>query len=283
MSIYPGAIVGSVEIDGEQVGYVDSARSRDVAPPLVLLHGSGGSAQAHFGTVFPMFASRRRVIAIDYGRTDAPETPLTVEHLAAKVRAVIRETTPGVRVDLLGYSLGAAVAVQYAAVNGDDVHSLTLAAGWLRTDAHQRLRNTLWHHLHASGDEGLAMFSVLSAYGSPYLAKRTPGEISTMIERSRPGPDRVRQMRLNADLDVTDAALTVQVPTLIIGGDHDQMAPVKHSRELLGAIPDARLALVRSGHAMFTERPAEIFQIVDEFTLDPGAHPAGSTLPRLVI
>lgn len=284
MSIYPGAVVGTVEVDGEEVGYVDSVGSRDLAPPIVLVHGSGGTARTHFGTIFPMFASRRRVIAVEYGSTDPdPASGLTVATLAEKVAGVLEAVAPQTRVDLLGYSLGGAVAIRYAATRPSSVHTLTVAAGWLRTDAHQRLRNRLWHRLHAAGDESLALFSVLSAYGAPYLAKRTPTEMDALVERSKPGPDRLRQMQLNATLDVTDDALAVQAPTLIIGGDHDQMAPLRHSRELLGAIRDARLVQVRSGHAMFTERPAEIFQVVDEFVRRPAAHPAGATLPRLVI
>lgn len=283
MSIYPGAVVGTVEVNGEEVGYVDSVGSRDLAPPIVLVHGSGGSARTHFGTIFPMFASRRRVIAVEYGSAAPSEDDLTVDALAGKVAGVLDAVAPQTRVDMLGYSLGGAVSIRYAAMRPSSVHTLTVAAGWMRTDPHQRLRNTLWHRLHAAGDESLALFSVLSAYGAPYLAKRTPAEMDALIARSQPGPDRLRQMRLNATLDVTDDALAVQTPTLIIAGDHDQMAPIRHSRELLGAIPDARLVQVRAGHAMFTERPAEIFQIVDEFVRNPAAHPAGSTLPRLVI
>lgn len=284
MSIYPGALESAVVVDGERVPYVDSRRSKDPVAPVLLIHGSGGTALRHFGSLYPMFANRRRVIALDYGSETADESiPLTLETLVAKVRAVLDETIGSVPVDVVGYSLGAAVAIRLAATESPRVRTLTTVAGWLRTDEQQRLRNAVWRHLYDVDAASLAQFSVLNAYGAPYLAKLTPSESAGLVRRSSPGPDRRRQMSLNAELDVLETATRVKAPTLVIGAVHDQIAPLHHSRQILGAVPDARLATVSAGHAVLTERPAEVFQLIDEFMLDPAASRPGTVLPRILV
>lgn len=283
MSIYPGANESEVEVDGDVVPYVDSIRSRGEPRPIVLVHGSGGTARSHFGALFPMLANRRRVIALDYGAVPAPGRELTLDTIVAKIGAVLDETAPGEPVDLVGYSLGAVASIAFAAERPRRCASLTLIAGWLRTDSHQRLRNRVWHSLFESGSDALGAFGVLNAYGAPYLAKLGPAEAAALVERSSPGPDRARQMRLIAEVDVLEAATRVSAPTLIVGCVHDQIAPLHHSRQMLGAILDARMAQVRAGHAVLTERPAEVYQLIDAFTQRPDEHPAGARVPPIVV
>lgn len=283
MSIYPGANESEVEVDGDVVPYVDSVRSKGEPRPIVLVHGSGGTARSHFGALFPMLASRRRVIALDYGSVPAPDRELTLDAVVAKVRAVLDDAVPGEPVDLVGYSLGAVVSIALAAERPERCASLTLIAGWLRTDSHQRIRNRVWRTLFEAGSDALGAFAVLNAYSAQYLAKLSPAEAAALVERSSPGPDRARQMRLNAEVDVLEAATRVSAPTLIIGCDHDQIAPLHHSRQMLGAIGDARMARVRAGHAVLTERPAEVYQLVDAFTQRPDEYPAGAHIPPIVV
>lgn len=284
MSIYPGVLEAEVRVHGERVPFVDSQTARDPGAPMVLIHGSGGTAAAHYGALYPMFANRRRVIALDYGDPEAGTQPdLSVEFLADKVIAVLDATAGQIPVDVVGYSLGAAVALTVAAAQPDRIRTVTTIGGWLRSDEHQRLRNAVWQHLYSTDAPQLAEFGVLNAYGAPYLSRRSPAEVKALVQRSRPGPDRARQMQLNASLDVVDIATRVSAPTLVVGALHDQIAPIHHSRQILGAVPDARLATVNSGHAVLTERPAEVYQLIDDFTNAPGAHPSGSTIPAIVV
>jgi pimeloyl-ACP methyl ester carboxylesterase len=145
------------------------------------------------------------------------------------------------------------------------------------------MRNAVWCHLHDNDAEVLGHFAVLNAYGAPYLAKLSAADAAALVARSRPGPDRRRQMALNASLDVVEVATRVQAPTLVIAAQHDQIAPLHHSWQILGAVPDARLAQVRAGHAVLTERPAEVYQLIDAFTQCPDSDPAGTMLGPIVV
>ncbi|WP_157962461.1 alpha/beta fold hydrolase [Homoserinimonas sp. OAct 916] len=282
MSIYPGVVEAFVSVDGVNVPVYDSGHDAQARRPLVLVHGSGGTAEKHFGLLFPMLAARRRVIAFDYGE-EGREDPLTLDHLVNKLAGVTEYSSPGGQVDVVGYSLGAVIATAYAARNRDRVASLVAIAGWIATDPQQRLRNELYRTLQESGSEALGSFQVLMAFGTAYLAGKPWAEVQAMADASRPGPDRARQMLLNSSIDLTGEAEKVEAPTLVVGCTDDQIAPIRQSRLLFGAIHDARFAEVKAGHAVMSERPAEIFQLIDSFTQAPDETAPGTRLPHLII
>ena len=83
--------------------------------PLVILHGGVG-AHEMFGPNLPMLAASRRVIAVHlqgHGRTADIDRPLRYELMADDIATLLSHL--GItEVDLLGYSLGAGVALQTA-------------------------------------------------------------------------------------------------------------------------------------------------------------------------
>jgi pimeloyl-ACP methyl ester carboxylesterase len=98
-------------VNGLQLYY--ELHGRASAKPLVILHGGVGGI-AMFGPNLPVLAERRRVIAVElqgHGRTVDIDRPLRYEYMAddiAGLLAVLRID----RADLMGYSLGAGVALQ---------------------------------------------------------------------------------------------------------------------------------------------------------------------------
>ena len=97
--------------------------------PLVLLHGGIGSGEM-FATLAPALAAAgRRVIRIDlqgHGRTGDVDRPLNVAVMADDVAGVIGQL--GGKVDLLGYSLGAGVALRLALQHPELVDDLILVS-----------------------------------------------------------------------------------------------------------------------------------------------------------
>lgn len=274
MTFLPSVRQGVVQRPGADVTYYDSSDPSDPRTPVVLLHGTGGSAESHFWALFPMLAERHRVIALDFAE---PATP-GVDALADQVEAVLAELSPGRGVTLLGYSLGAVVAAFIAGRQPALVERLVLVAGWMRTDQQQRLRHDVWGTLHAARSPATAQLAVFTAYSAAYLRARTPAELAELLRRAASGPDRTTAMRINRDVDITEQVVAVQAPTLVVGCREDQMVPVHHSRLLFGGIRDARYAELDSGHAVVHERPAELFGVVSQFIQEPGRSPAGSVL-----
>ncbi len=111
----------TVTVDGGEVTYFDSVETHDGRRPLVLVHGTSGSTAAHYGQIFPMLATRTRVISADWSPLADPSAPLTVEALADQVMAAVNDAIGEEPFDLVGYSLGAAVAEHIAATQGERV------------------------------------------------------------------------------------------------------------------------------------------------------------------
>lgn len=272
MKIHPDAHEGTVQVGGLVVPFHDTLAPQDIRETIVLVHGTGGSAATHFRTLYPMLAARYRVLALDL---QTPAEDLTLECYAAQVGAVIQKQVPGTPVHLLGYSLGALVASAVAASQPELVRSLSLVAGWISADNQQLLRNGIWDKLFATDHELLREFVTFTAFGPPFLAGRSKGEVEQLVS-SRVFPEGIaQQMELNRSADIGEVLGSIGAPTLVIAGRHDAMVPARQTQLLYGAIPDARYATIDSGHAIVHERPAQLFQIVNEFITDPRATPAG--------
>ncbi len=102
---------------------------RGSGQPLVLLHGGVGAIEM-FAPILPALAAGQRLIAVDlqaHGRTADIARPLRVELLADDVAALLRYL--GIdRADLMGYSLGGAVALQTAIRHPQVVRKLVVVS-----------------------------------------------------------------------------------------------------------------------------------------------------------
>ena len=270
---------GELVVDGASVRFYDSRESRGSRNPIVLIHGTTGSTAVHFGFLFPMLATRQRVVSIDLGQ---PTGELTIDSFRRQVEAVIDRVLPDESITLLGYSLGAVVAATVAAARPEKIENLILVAGWAKTDAQQVLRNNVWNALYASGDkDALAQFTVFCAFGHPFVGARTMLELEPAIAAVNVTEFGVAQMRVNRDIDIVDRLGAITANTLVIGCQFDQMVPNRHSLDLFGAIENARYTEIPSGHAVVFERPAELHKHVDNFAADPSRYPAGTRIPAV--
>jgi pimeloyl-ACP methyl ester carboxylesterase len=100
--------------------------------PLVVLQGSFCTVEICFGQMLPTLAAKRQVILIDqqgHGRTLlAKNHPFTVTQMTKDSVAVMKKL--GIqKADVLGYSTGAAIALELAITNPELVNKLALISG----------------------------------------------------------------------------------------------------------------------------------------------------------
>jgi len=100
--------------------------------PLVLLHGGYGTGEM-YAAIMPSLASGRRVITVDlqgHGRTADADRPLRFQTMGDDVAALIRHLGlgPGAEADVMGYSLGAGVALRTAIQHPDLVRRLVIVS-----------------------------------------------------------------------------------------------------------------------------------------------------------
>jgi pimeloyl-ACP methyl ester carboxylesterase len=263
----------TVDVGGVTVEYRIAGPEND-RDPIVLVHGSAGNIDRHFGFIFPMMAFRQRVIALNMA--DPGTETLELEHLVAQVKAVIDDAVPSGPVTLLGNSLGSVVAAKTAAELGSTrVPKLILIAGWVKTDTHQSLRNRLWRKTCDIDPRLTAEFMTLTAFSPYYMSTRTVEEMTAGSARLVMTPFIEKQYELNARIDITDECAQIRSKTLIVAGTDDFMVPRRHQKMLFGAIENSTYTEIPSGHAIVIERPAELFSHIDRFCKRPDLYPAG--------
>ncbi len=113
--------------------------------PLVVLQGSFCTVEICFGKMLPTLAARRQVILIDqqgHGRTRMGKNhPFTVTQMKKDSIAVMKKL--GIRkADVLGYSTGAAVALELAITNPELVNKLVLLSGVVQGDRRRARSST---------------------------------------------------------------------------------------------------------------------------------------------
>jgi len=125
--------------------------------PVILIHGALSGIGTSFGTILPLLARTRRVIAVElqaHGRTPDIDRPLTVENFAADVLELL-DRLGIATADVLGWSLGAQVALRLGTDHPARVGRLVLASvcydlGGLYPGLLDGIQDLRPEHLHGS-------------------------------------------------------------------------------------------------------------------------------------
>lgn len=271
---------GTIEVDGLVTPYYDSGTDHEGQLPLVLVHGSAGTTRLHFNFLYPLLATNRRVIALDW--QTPTDRPLEVDIIVDQILAVVDRVVPGREVAIMGYSLGAVAAIATAAARPEQVRRLIPVAGWMKSDAHQEFFARVWQDLHKANSPQLVPFTLRSALGAPFMVSLLKEQLEMILSMTALGPEVASQMELNSRVDITERLEKVTATSLIVAFTYDNLVPLHHGSQLFGAIEDSRYVEIQCGHSVFIERPAELLRAVDMFLLNPTAYPAGATIPPLV-
>ena len=261
---------------GLHVGCLDAGASRlSGAPPLVLLHGIGAD-HGEWALTLRLFARGRRVVAMDllgHGRSDKPAGPGVEYRIRLLADAVVDgiEALPDrpERVDLLGHSLGGAVALDVVRRYPRLVRRLILV-----DTAGQPVEETI-DVLAASlpfvpGSYADARRLLSTSVNSRFLGHPLVALAATLYKGRR--KNRPQLMKLVASMAAGEDAVKprdlAKIPheTLVVWGDRDRIFPLAAGHRLVRGLPNARLeVLPRCGHVPPTERPVAFARRVIAF------------------
>ncbi|TMR09546.1 alpha/beta fold hydrolase [Nonomuraea turkmeniaca] len=190
---------------------------------------------------------------VHYGRAGSdPGGELTLDLLAGQVAAAFEGPS-----DLVGFSLGAAVAAAVAAERPDLVRRLVLIAGWTHlADFRLELGLRTWARLAATDPEIFAAYGPLMAFSPEHVNEALLGE---------PPRGTLRQIELDLRIDLRDLLPKITAPTLVIGNTRDCLIPVEHARALHAALPGSEYAELDGGHVILHERPTEVTALIRDF------------------
>jgi 2-succinyl-6-hydroxy-2,4-cyclohexadiene-1-carboxylate synthase len=243
--------------------------------PLVMAHGftQTGRLWGQFGA---LLAGRRRLVQVDLpghadsgaARADLPEGGDLLIDSALAALAALDEPGADTRVDLLGYSLGARMALHAALARPERLRSLVLigATGGIDDPGSRDARRTrdeqMADELESSGD--VAAF-LRRWTGAPMFAGLRP-DAADLGERARNTPaglaSSLRLAGTGTQQPLWDRLGGLSVPTLVLAGADDPRF-VEHGRRLARTLPSAVLTLVAgAGHAAHLHRPGPAARIV---------------------
>lgn len=208
------------------------------APPLLLLHGAGSTAQTTYGQVMDRFARHYRVIAPEqqaHGHTADIDRPLGFDLMADDTAALLEHLNV-ILADVVGFSAGSVVAQHLALRHPTLVRRLVLASAFF---ARRGLPDALWSSFdQASPDQMPPPLREAALAAAP-----DPETFPQMFAKQ------VELMRSFRDLDVVDLR-RITVPTLVMVGDADVMS-VEHASEH-ARILSAKLAVFPGcGHGSY--------------------------------
>jgi pimeloyl-ACP methyl ester carboxylesterase len=123
----PGTTSGYMPVNGLNMYY----EIHGDGSPLALFHGAMGTIDSCFANLLPALAATRQVVAIElqgHGHTADIDRPLSYRQMAADAAVLLQALGIGMA-DLVGYSLGGAVALQLAMQHPGMVRRVVFAGG----------------------------------------------------------------------------------------------------------------------------------------------------------
>lgn len=173
------------------------------------------------------------------GLSDAYEGPRTMALELDTIRAVT-EAIGATRLDVLGWSLGAAVAAAWAADRPEAVSRLVLYGGWAvgASIGDEASQGHMLGLLRTHWGLGSDLLTDLFAPDADAGARRTLARYQRAASSAETA---VALLRLAYELDVMADLARIQAPTLVLHRRGDRAAPVEGARTLARAIPDAEL------------------------------------------
>jgi len=217
--------------------------------PLVLMHGAFGNTII-ISDMISALAATHRVIAVDlqgHGRTPDVDRPLRPETMADDIAELLSELGIG-QADIMGYSLGGAVAMQVAIRHPGVVRKLVVVSSVYKRRA--------W------SDQTLAQMDQMGP-GLGEMLKQTP--FYTTHSRPQDWDTLIAKVceSVKVDYDRTNEIARMAAPTLLVFGSNDVMR-AEHPREFLGLLKDGRLEIVAEATHQTVFTPA-IVPVVNDF------------------
>ncbi|MDA0638441.1 alpha/beta hydrolase [Nonomuraea sp. MCN248] len=260
----PGVTPGKIETARGTFAVLEALPATGVVErgPAILLPGVTGSKEDFIAVLQTLALSGRRVLAVDLrGQYETPggddPAAYTCAALGADIDALAQQAGDGEPVHLVGHSFGGLVAREAVIDGRTKFGSLTLLgsgpagitgrraehARWLaRTIPASGLRH-VWH----AGFEPDALAAEVPddilAFLRERLLANAPTGLATMAAEVVSAPDRTDELR------------QIELPTLVLYGEHDDGWPAETQQEMAAALGAECVVVPGAAHSPAVEAP----------------------------
>jgi pimeloyl-ACP methyl ester carboxylesterase len=237
--------------------------------PLVLVMGYGGSLHAWPHSFVQQLSQRQEVIVFDNrgtGRSYRPNliSDFSVSNFAKDLQGLVDHLKLP-KINLLGYSLGGCIALQFAYENPQRVNQLilmsTTAGGALYTSPGEDVLNRL---LNPQGDSVQEMFMdtfslCLSESNKQKYDKELIEIFQSSSEYLAPRITLTGQIKAYREFDAKAFLAKIVQQVKIIHGKDDRLTPVDNARKLADHLANAELIILDNcEHCPHIEQPSRI-------------------------
>lgn len=255
-------------------------RAAGEGEPIVFVHGVGMNKDV-WAPQLDAFAGTHRVVVYDmlgHGESPLPPAAPTLGDYADQLRRLLDELGLG-RANLVGHSMGALVALAFAAAQPERV--LRLAALNAVHDRTPEQRAAVEARAAALAAEGIGATldgTLARWFGEPgdgSLAGKAR-QVQAWLEAADPvGYVRAYRLFATADRALVDKLDRLAMPTLFLTGEHDRNSSPEMSRRMAALAPQGMArALPGERHMMAFTSPESVNPVLREFLatpLPPGA------------
>jgi pimeloyl-ACP methyl ester carboxylesterase len=230
--------------------------NRDASESIFLIHGIGDNASRDWDRQLIMLAEQFHIITIDlsgFGHSEQGDKPYTPENYAALLNFVAAYYAIQ-RFYLIGHSMGASIAMLYAAKFPQRVNRLVVvdAAGILH-------RIAIGKYVIASGINGPAGGTDKVESYVVKIIEKLEGLFSLFSDDVAKESEHARAGIELLDYDFGQTLDKIRTPTLIIWGAEDQIAPLRTAKVLNYRIKDSQLKVIQGAGHMPMKEESELF------------------------
>lgn len=256
-----GVHQNSVDVHGHPWNYLESGSAAN--RPMILLHGFGTSREAVM-SMMPWFADTHHCVAPDlpgFGRHPFHEGEVHDADFLVRQVIAFADAVGATQFDLLGTSMGGALAVRLAATHPDRVHRMVLLAPAgvraARSNAFMERVNRGENPLDIASEEDFERMIDLVFDRRPLMSWQFRAYLTQQAIAHRPNTLKIAETLKPFLLNGLENDLgRVKAPTLIVWGDRDRVTDISMLKVFLKGIPDSSGMTIHSaGHVVFHDQP----------------------------
>jgi 2-hydroxymuconate-semialdehyde hydrolase len=273
----PTLAPSQIDVGGVATTVIDTgAPDGPPGPPVLLLHGSGPgvTATANWRPIIPALSAGRRVIAPDqlgFGGTATGEQRTYGRAAWTEHALALLDTLEVPAVDIIGNSMGGAIALSIAAARPGAVRRIVLMGSMGVAMALPGGLNAVWGY--TPGVEQMRQVIGLFAHNRDLITDelvelRYRASLDAPVRNSWAAMFPEPRQRWVDDLALPGAELAaISAPVLIVHGRDDRVVPWRDSSaQLLDLLPDSRLHILSGcGHWTMIERTTDFLAVVQPF------------------
>ena len=170
-------------------------------------------------------------------------------------------------VNLGGFSMGGYICFAFFRMFPERIRSLMLIDTKAAADTEdgRKGRDALAARIHEEGAKAAAD-AMLPKMLTPAAGEKVQGVVHRMMLEQPPESLVADLMAMRDRPDSTSDLPRIQVPTLVLVGEADEVTPVAEAEKVASAIPDARLVTIpQAAHLSPVERSAEVNAAIQGF------------------